>query len=157
MIRLPVRECSLTSRLSLLVDAIDASAMWKNLSTDAPVSSTDEGEFGGSLQAATISGNLEVVRLLLDHGVDVNTQGGRFGTAVAAAITLENHEMIRLLVEYGVDISHQAPGSPLLAPGRNHVWTGHRNPFSRSRQPRKWLEPYSKRRIRTRWGCSHEL
>lgn len=99
-----------------------------------PNSSTDEGELGGPLQAATISGNLKMVRLLLDHGVDVNTQGGRFGTAMAAAITLQNHGMIKLLGEYGADISVQAPGSPLLAHGPDDRWKGHRNPFSRSRQ-----------------------
>ena len=99
-----------------------------------PISSTDEGEFGGPLQAATISGNLKMVRLLLDHGIDVNTQGGRFGTAVAAAITFQNHGMIKLLGEYGASIPLQAPGSPLLAYGPDTGWTGHRNPFSRSRQ-----------------------
>ena len=99
-----------------------------------PISSTDEGEFGGPLQAATISGNLEMVRLLLDHGVDINTQGGRFGTAMAAAITFQNHRMIKLLGECGADIHLQAPGSPLLAYGPDTGWAGHRNPFSRSRQ-----------------------
>ena len=95
-----------------------------------PVSSTDSGEFGGPIQAATISGNLKMVRLLLDHGVDVNAQGGRFGTAMAAAITLQNHEMIKLLCEYGANILFQAPGSPM--PGSDR-WVGHRNSFSRSR------------------------
>ena len=80
-----------------------------------PISSTDEGEFGGPLQAATISGNLKMVRLLLDHGVDINAQGGRFGTAMAAAITFQNHGMIKLLGEYGADVPLQAPGSPLSA------------------------------------------
>lgn len=95
-----------------------------------PISSTDSGEFGGPIQAATISGNLKMVRLLLDHGVDVNTQGGRFGTAMAAAITFQDHGMINLLCEYGANISLQAPGSPM--PGSDR-WIGHRNPFSRSR------------------------
>ena len=95
-----------------------------------PVSSTDSGEFGGPVQAATIGGNLEMVRLLLDHGVDVNAQGGKFGTAMAAAITFQNHEMIKLLCEYGANILLQAPGSPM--PGSTR-WVGHRNPFSRSR------------------------
>lgn len=99
-----------------------------------PISSTDEGEFGGPLQAATISGNLKIVHLLLDHGVDANTQGGRFGTAMAAAITFQNRGMIKLLGEYGAVVSLQAPGSPLLAYGPNDRWKGHRNPFSRSRQ-----------------------
>lgn len=95
-----------------------------------PVCSTDSGEFGGPVQAATIGGNLEMVRLLLDHGVDVNAQGGKFGTAMAAAITFQNHEMINLLCEYGANILLQAPGSPM--PGTSR-WVGHRNPSSRSR------------------------
>lgn len=95
-----------------------------------PVSSTDTGEFGGPVQAAAISGNLEMVRLLLDHGVDVNARGGRFGTAIAAAITFQNHEMIDLLCDYGANVQLQPPGSPLLESDR---WVGHRCPFSRSR------------------------
>ena len=103
-----------------------------------PIRSTDSGEFGGPVQAATISGNLQMARLLLDQGADVNAQGGRFGTAMAAAITVQNHEMIDMLREYGADISLQAPGNPFL----HDRWTGHRNPFSRERvQRRAFMQP----------------
>lgn len=106
-----------------------------------PVSSTDSGEFGGPVQAATISGNVKMVRLLLDHGMDVDAQGGRFGTAMAAAITFQNHGMIKLLCEHGANILLQAPGSPM--PGSDR-WVGHRNPFSRSRmESRAFLVDHS--------------
>ena len=71
-----------------------------------------------------------MVRLLLDHGVDVNAIGGRFGTAMAAVITMQSYEMIKLLGECGANILLQAPGSPM--PGYDR-WGNHRNPFSRSR------------------------
>lgn len=117
------------------------------------VSSSDSGEFGGPVQAATISGNLKMVRLLLDHGVDVNAQGGRLGTAMAAAITFQDHGMIKLLHEHGANVELQAPGSPMLGAGR---WAGHRNPFSRSRLESRALpvDHFPSRPVRrlTRYG-----
>ena len=103
----------------------------------------DGGEFGGPLQAAVVSGDLAMVRMILDHGVNVNTQGGRFGTAMAAAITLQYRDMIELLKQYGADIELQSPGSPLIRSMRPENadlrWAAHRNPFSRARAYRPKL------------------
>ncbi len=104
----------------------------------SPVSSMDSGEFGGPVQAATVGGNLKMVRLLLDHGLDVNAQGGRFGTAMAAAITFQNHGMIKLLCEYGANISLQNPGSPIPGP---RLWVDYRNPYSRFRANKSRVIP----------------
>ena len=82
---------------------------------------------------ATIRGHLEMVRFLLDHGADINTQDGGFGTAMAAAITMRDHHMIKLLQHCGVDTEIQAPGSPIIDDPGVRAWKNHRSPFSRSR------------------------
>lgn len=103
--------------------------------------STDESEFGGPVQAAVVGNNQAMVRLILDHGMDVNAVSGRFGTAIAAAITFQNREMISLLQEYGAQVEIHSPGSPVArralpvghrAPDRPS-WSSHRNVFSRAR------------------------
>lgn len=63
-----------------------------------------------ALQAAAISGKLAAVRVLLDHGVDVNAgpmgryeeQGPR--TALQAAAGTGNLELVRCLLEAGADV-----------------------------------------------------
>ena len=85
------------------------------------IESIDEGEFGGPVQAAVMSNDLTMVRLILDHGIDVNTVGGRFGTAIAAAITFKNHDMVSLLKEYGARVVLHSPSSPLPSTLR-HCW-----------------------------------
>lgn len=94
------------------------------------VEDTDGGEFGGPLQAAVVSGDLEIVSLLINSGVDINARGGRFGTAMAAAITFKHSEIIKLLGRHGAAVELSTPGSPNLSAG---VWRSHRNPFSRFR------------------------
>ena len=94
------------------------------------VEDTDGGEFGGPLQAAVVSGDLETVSLLINSGVDINARGGRFGTAMAAAITFGHSEAINLLGRHGATVELCAPGSPNPAGG---VWRNYRNPFSRLR------------------------
>ena len=40
------------------------------------------GKYANALQDAACSGNLNVIQLLLDKGVDVNTKGGNFDNAL---------------------------------------------------------------------------
>ena len=48
-----------------------------------------------------------IVRLLLDHGANINAQGGKYGNALQAAC-YEGHEMIiRLLLDHGADVNAQ--------------------------------------------------
>lgn len=99
------------------------------------VESIDESEFGGPVQAAVVGNNPSMVRLILDHGIDVNAVGGRFGTAIAAAITFNNSDMVSLLKEYGARVELHSPGSPLHRTLRPHlaVWREDHNPSPRSR------------------------
>lgn len=106
-------------------------------STAKSIENIDGSEFGGPVQAAVVGNNQAMVRLLLDHGLDVNAVGGRFGTAIAAAITFQNRDMVDLLQEYGARVDIHSPGSPVL-PGVPGVsgssgWFSYRNAFSRAR------------------------
>lgn len=60
------------------------------------------------LYEACLVGNLEGVRLLLEHGADVNDGEDVFGrTALHAAVTKGNLDIVKLLVEKGADLSRK--------------------------------------------------
>ncbi|KAJ7637979.1 ankyrin repeat-containing domain protein [Mycena polygramma] len=48
---------------------------------------------------------VEVVRILLEHGADVNTVGGAYGTALQGASTHGFVEVVRILLEHGADVN----------------------------------------------------
>ncbi|KAJ4175619.1 hypothetical protein NW767_015723, partial [Fusarium falciforme] len=56
-----------------------------------------DGEYGNALQAASSRGHLEVVKLLLDKGADINAQGGDYGNALQAASEEGHLEVVQLL------------------------------------------------------------
>ncbi|KAI4723790.1 ankyrin repeat protein [Aureobasidium sp. EXF-10728] len=62
------------------------------------------GRYGNALQAATISGNLKTVQVLLDYGAEVNGIGGQFGSALYAAASIGHVDILRLLLSYGADL-----------------------------------------------------
>jgi ankyrin repeat protein len=81
---------------------------------------TAVGEYGTALQAASYAENLDVVKLLLEKGADLNAQGtsfvtprifladtstagGKYGTPLHIAQDLQNLEIIALFVEHGAD------------------------------------------------------
>ena len=70
-----------------------------------------------ALQFAVSHDNLEVIRLLLDKGADINIQGGKYGSALQAVSWGGNVEAIRLLLDKGADINIQVGkyGSALQA------------------------------------------
>ncbi|KAJ7863215.1 ankyrin repeat-containing domain protein [Mycena leptocephala] len=71
------------------------------------VASWRPGEYGSALAAAaaSYSGKLETVRLLLDRGADVNLKGGKYGSALAAVSYWGHLEIVRLLLDRGADVN----------------------------------------------------
>lgn len=59
---------------------------------------------GSPLQMASCMGNARLVRLLLDHGADVNTEGGHHGSALHAALDSCNEHVVRILLEKGANV-----------------------------------------------------
>ncbi|OBT61859.1 hypothetical protein VE03_08815 [Pseudogymnoascus sp. 23342-1-I1] len=63
----------------------------------------DSGLFGNPLQVAAYHGEDKIVKLLLERGADVNTQGGRYGNALQAAAYGRQEEVVELLLEQGAN------------------------------------------------------
>ncbi|RKK89373.1 hypothetical protein BFJ68_g16728 [Fusarium oxysporum] len=78
-----------------------------DLTTEGADVNAQGGWFGNALQAASFSGNREVVQLLLDNGADVNAQGGEYGNALQAASSEGNREVMQLLLDNGADVNAQ--------------------------------------------------
>jgi ankyrin repeat protein len=69
--------------------------------------STQGGEYGNALQAASEGGHREIVQLLVDRGADGNAQGGRYSNALQAASEGGHREIVQLLVNRGADVNAQ--------------------------------------------------
>ncbi|KAK1984510.1 hypothetical protein LZ30DRAFT_651621 [Colletotrichum cereale] len=65
------------------------------------------GLYGNALQAASSSGLLEIVELLLGMGADVNAQGGEYGNALQAASQRGRLDIVKLFLEKGADVNAQ--------------------------------------------------
>jgi hypothetical protein len=67
------------------------------------------------LVLATLDGRLDILKMLISHGADVNGRQGRGYTPVHAAVAKENREIIRYLLDHGADINaaHDTLGTPL--------------------------------------------
>ena len=65
------------------------------------------GEYGSPLYWASEAPNFNdgsVIRLLLEHGADINAQDGLYGTPLHGASTFGRLETVRLLLEHGADV-----------------------------------------------------
>ncbi|KAJ7595613.1 ankyrin repeat-containing protein [Mycena floridula] len=56
-----------------------------------------------ALYEASEAGHLEIVKFILEHGVDVNAKGGYWDCALGAAAHLGNIEVVEYLLNHGAD------------------------------------------------------
>ena len=66
------------------------------------------GDYGCPLQAAAWFGDVDNVKMLLEHGAEVNTEPiGIYGSAIQAACETGDADTIRILIEHGADVGAQ--------------------------------------------------
>ena len=65
------------------------------------------GRLTDALQAAAYHGNIEVIQLLLDNGVNINARGGEYGYALQAAAWVGRVKVIQLLLDKGANVNAQ--------------------------------------------------
>lgn len=79
------------------------------------------GYYGGAFQAAAQNGHLEILRLLIEHGTDVNqvshpqrtcSDPASFGTAIQAVAYKGHEDVFKFLVGVGADINSSSEGYP---------------------------------------------
>ena len=107
-----------------LVDALRAAIMDNSIEVvqlflDKGVANTfilGEGH-GNILQIAAYKGRIEIIRRLVEKGMDVNAQGGEYGNALQAAAYMGKAEVVQLLLDKGADVNSQGGkyGSALQA------------------------------------------
>ncbi|KIJ36137.1 hypothetical protein M422DRAFT_261463 [Sphaerobolus stellatus SS14] len=65
---------------------------------------SEGGEHGTALHAASLQGNLEIAKWLVEKGADINIQGRNHVTALQAAWSSEHWEIVKFLVKKCDDI-----------------------------------------------------
>ena len=58
------------------------------------------------LMVACELGQVDIVKLLLERGAEVDKQGSDFWTALIVAVVSENAEVVKVLVEHGADVDY---------------------------------------------------
>ncbi|KAJ3825714.1 hypothetical protein F5880DRAFT_1477744, partial [Lentinula raphanica] len=82
-----------------------------DMKTDSSTTSNNilkAGNIGPAIQGAAAHGNWRIVKLLIDHGADINVKGGFHGTAIQAAALSGHTDIIEYLIEHGADVNAQA-------------------------------------------------
>lgn len=67
----------------------------------------ENGPMGTPLMASVVKGNVEITKLLLSKGADVNLADANGTTALIYAVQFSNKEILSLLLEHNVDKSHK--------------------------------------------------
>jgi ankyrin repeat protein len=49
--------------------------------------------------------HVDIVRILIENGADVNIVGGKYGTALQAAAMLGRESIVRLLIDNGAEVN----------------------------------------------------
>jgi ankyrin repeat protein len=61
------------------------------------------------LKQAAAYHNVHRVKMLIEHGADVNQKGGRFGSPLGAAKAKGLYRVVKLLLEHGAEDSGEPP------------------------------------------------
>ena len=65
------------------------------------------------LHAACVNGHLHMIRLLVDHGADIENTNESSATPLIAAVRANDLSVIILLLDAGADVHHAVDGTPL--------------------------------------------
>jgi hypothetical protein len=76
-------------------------------SLNDPTVNERSGADGNALQAASLRGHEQVVKLLLEKNADVNAQGGHYGNALQATSYNGHEQVVKLLLEKNADVNAQ--------------------------------------------------
>jgi ankyrin repeat protein len=77
--------------------------------------SHQQGSDCPEIHVAAYYGHLHMVKLLIEHGSDMNVQGGYYGSALYAASMNGHKDVVQLLIEYGADVNgHERSTSQAL-------------------------------------------
>lgn len=98
---IPESELSAGAKFAVAIERDDLDKVRALLDSglSADTHSEDGENFETPLMKAARSGTIEIARLLLDRGADVNAQDGEQTTALEAAISSEQTAMVALLLE----------------------------------------------------------
>jgi hypothetical protein len=88
-----------------VIDTADSGAILNSL----------QGNRGSPLHAAISMRHFSTIKLLLEHGSDVNAKGGTFGTALEVAAYFNcDLDIVELLFQYGADVTVRGDGEIAL-------------------------------------------
>jgi ankyrin repeat protein len=59
------------------------------------------GHYGNALQAASVDGHNQVVKMLLDKGANANVHGGKYSNALQAASLRGHGQVVKMLLDRG--------------------------------------------------------
>lgn len=78
-----------------------------NPNTEYPIYKWGGYDFN-ALHRASALGNIEVMKLLISHGADVNAKGDNSGTALQAAAKSSQEDAVKFLLKYSADVNAEA-------------------------------------------------
>lgn len=98
-------EMSLDDQLIAAVNSEDVAEVDRLLSegADASVEESDDFFSNPILRSAVMDGNVEITRLLIDNGGDVNARDSKGNSVLRRAITQGHTELVSLLIDAGAD------------------------------------------------------